>query len=69
MSDGCREIKSYVACARYDILIQWEDRHRYHGLAINSEVSCIRGQEIVSSVVGRRRETLDFISETEFHLA
>jgi hypothetical protein len=63
------EIKTYVACARSGTPFSPETRQRYDGLKITVEVSCIRGQESVSSVEGRRRETLDFISETEFHWA
>ena len=63
------EIKTYVACARAYRLLQRNDRQRYDGLANTFEVSSIRGHESVASVVGRRRETSGFISETEFHLA
>lgn len=63
------ENKTRVACTRSDTLFQRKDRQRYDGLAIAIEVSCIRGQENIASVVGRRREALGFISETQFHLA
>jgi hypothetical protein len=50
-------------------LIQRENGQRHDGFAITFEVSCIRGPKNGAAAVGRRRETLDFISETEFHLA